>query len=243
MSKLRLDDLLAARGLARDADEARRLIMAGKALVDDRPVDKPGTLTPTTAKLRLRGSPKRFASRAGLKLEAALAHFAVDTTGRVALDLGASTGGFTDCLLQAGAKRVYAVDVGVNQLDYRLRADPRVISLERTHAKRLSRDLIPEPIELLSVDVSFTSLRYVLPPVMPLLAPGAYGLCLFKPQFEAPRTAVRPGGLVAEEDALEAKRLAADWLRDQAITVLGETTSAVKGREGNQEYFFWLRFP
>jgi len=241
VAKIRLDRLLTQRGLAADEDEARRLIMAGKVLIDDAPADKPGAKVAEDAAARLRGKTRKFASRAGEKLAAALDAFGVDPGGLIALDLGASTGGFTDCLLQRGARKVYAVDVGTNQLDYRLRSDSRVIGLERTHAKDLNRELVPDPIEFFTVDVSFTSLRYVLPPLAPLLAPTATGVCLFKPQFEAPREAVRPGGLVDSEAARNALTAFKAWLLETGADLWGETPSAVKGRTGNQEFMLWLR--
>ena len=198
MKKPRLDEELVRRELAADGAEAQRWIMAGLVLVEDRPVDKPGTLIKADSAIRIKRKPLAYVSRGGLKLEAALQAFAIEVTGRIALDLGASTGGFTHCLLRWGAGKVYAVDVGTNQLDYRLRTDPRVVCLERTHAKKLTRELIPEPVDILVADVSFTSLTYVLPYTFPLLSGQAQGICLFKPQFEVPKDRVAEGGLVTE---------------------------------------------
>ena len=240
MKKTRLDAELVRQELATTTDEAKRLIMAGKILVDDQRIEKPGTLIKPDSVLRIKGKKQRYASRAGEKLEGALQHFPVALEGLTTLDLGASTGGFTDCLLQYGAKKVYAVDVGTNQLIWKLRQDPRVISLEKTHARMLNVSLVPEPIDFLVVDVSFTSLTYVLPPVFPLLAPNAKAICLFKPQFEAPRHQVGEGGLVDENTAAEALEKLTIWLDIKNIKNMGMIKSSVKGREGNQEYLIYI---
>lgn len=239
--KCRLDEVLVERGMAGDLDEARRLIMAGQVLSDDQRLDKAGLLVRADLALRLKHRAGRFVSRAGDKLAGALEAFAIDPHGLVCLDLGASTGGFTDCLLQGGALRVYAVDVGTNQLVWQLRNDPRVVCLERTHARDLDRARVPEPIDLLVVDVSFTSLRYVLPPVLPLLRTGARMICLFKPQFEVPREQVQSGGLVAEADAETVLREMANWCQAQGLIELGKIKSPVKGLSGNQEYLLQLQ--
>jgi len=181
MKRIRLDEELVRRGLAEDVRAARGLVMAGTVLVDEVPVDKAGTRIADEAAIRLKTTREPFASRAGRKLAGALQTFRIEVEGKIALDLGASTGGFTDCLLQQGAKRVYAVDVGTNQLAWHLRRDARVISLEKTHARVLDRTLVPDAIDILVADVSFTSLRYVLPFAFPLLAENAPAICLFKP--------------------------------------------------------------
>jgi len=236
----RLDDALVRRQLCETRDEAHRLIMAGSVLVNDTPSTKAGTTIALNAQLRLRRKSATFVSRAGDKLEGALSAFAVDVAERTCLDLGASTGGFTDCLLRRGARKVYSVDVGTNQLVYQLRTDPRVVCLERTHANKLTPELVPEPIEILVVDVSFTSLRYVLPFAWPLLAKDAWAVCLFKPQFEVARHQVRPGGMVEEKAALAALENFKSWLVEQAVTLVDVMKSPVKGRDGNQEYLFKL---
>ena len=241
MKKQRIDQLLVDRDLAEDLDEARRWIMAGLVLVEDQRIDKPGTLIKTDSHLRIKRKAP-YASRGGFKLAGALDHFPVAVDNRIALDLGASTGGFTDCLLQRGAARVYAVDVGTNQLVWHLRTDPRVVVLEKTHAKALNRKLVPDPISLLVADVSFTSLTYVLPPVLPLLAPEAEGICLFKPQFELPRDQVGQGGIVADERGRQALDEMLVWLAEQGIETRDQIKSPVKGRDGNQEYLIWMRF-
>lgn len=243
LKKQRLDAALVACGLAPDLEKARRLIMAGEVVVNEGREDKPGTMIKADARLRLKDHKKGpFVSRAGGKLDAALSHWPIDPTDKICLDLGASTGGFTDCLLQKGAARVYAVDVGTNQLVWHLRNHPQVVCLEKTHARDLNVSLIPEPIALLVVDVSFTSLRYVLPSVFPLLVDGAEGVLLYKPQFEVGRHQVQPGGLVGEEDALAEMMIVTDWLTTQGLEIRDSKKSPVKGRDGNQEYLLWVAF-
>jgi 23S rRNA (cytidine1920-2'-O)/16S rRNA (cytidine1409-2'-O)-methyltransferase len=210
-------------------------------LVDDVPVDKPGTRVAADAALRLRGEQRRFASRAGEKLAGALADLGVDPSGRACLDVGASTGGFTDCLLQAGAASVVALDVGYGQLDVRLRGDARVRVLERTNARHLQPEAIPERIELVTVDVSFISARLVLPAVT-RVAPQAEVLVLVKPQFEVGRGKVGKGGVVRDE-ALRAEAVAsvAAGARELGYTEAGRAESRLLGPKGNQEIFLWLR--
>lgn len=243
VARERLDEALVRRGFCENKDEAARLIMAASVLVNDQPSTKAGTTIPMDANLRLRRKSGNFVSRAGDKLEGALNAFGVAVQGRICLDLGASTGGFTDCLLRRGAAKVYAVDVGTNQLVYQLRTHPDVVCLERTHANKLNPQLVPEAIELVVVDVSFTSLRYVLPYVLPLLAPEAEAICLFKPQFEVARHLVKPGGLVAESDAQAALDAFKHWLADQSMALAGCMKSTVKGKDGNQEYLLKLNIP
>ncbi len=243
MKKSRLDQELVKQGLAASTDEAKRWIMAGRVLVRDQRIEKPGTLIQPDAVIRIKKKSATYASRSGMKLEHALKHFSIEVAGQIALDLGASTGRFTDCLLRFGARKVYAVDVGTNQSAYRLRVDPRVVCLERTHAKHLSRGLVPEPITLLVVDVSFTSLTYVLPFTFPLLGENATAVCLFKPQFEVAREKVGMGGIVDEAVGEAASERMKNWFEAQAIPVLGCVKSPVKGRDGNQEYLFRLQLP
>lgn len=242
MKKLRADQLVVDHGLAKDAAEAKRLIMAGLILNREQRIEKPGSLLPADVSLRRKGQHKRFVSRGGEKLAGALETVAINVRDCVVLDLGASTGGFTDCLLQAYARRVFAVDVGTNQLVYSLRQDSRVVALERTHAKDLSADHITEPIDLVVADVSFTSLKLVLPPVFPFLKAEAQLLVLFKPQFELPREAVAAGGVVKDTAAVEAAlNDMRAWFDAAAFQVERVFKSNLKGREGNQEYFFWCR--
>ncbi len=240
VKQTRIDELLVTRGLADDKAHAVRLLMSGAVLANDAPIAKAGDKIPEDTHLRLRRKSHDYVGRGGLKLAAALDHWQIDPSGTIALDLGSSTGGFTDCMLRRGAQRVYAVDVGSNQLDFRLRRDPRVVVLEQTHAKNLSRDLVPDPISLLTADVSFTSLTYVLPFVFPLTAVGAKALLLFKPQFELPKERIGPGGIVTDQAAVESARIATKtWLENHGQAVLGQIKSPVKGREGNQEFWFY----
>ena len=237
----RFDERLVAEGLAESRTRAQALIRAGRALVDDTPVDKPGTRVARDARVRLRGGERRYASRGGEKLAGALADLGIAVAGRACLDVGASTGGFTDCLLQAGARRVVAVDVGYGQLDPRLRDDPRVTVLERTNARTLNADDLPEPVELVTVDVSFISVRLLLPRLAQV-APGAELLVLVKPQFEVGREQVGRGGVV-RDDALRAAAVAGVRERAEALgyAACGQAESRLAGPKGNREVFLWLR--
>jgi 23S rRNA (cytidine1920-2'-O)/16S rRNA (cytidine1409-2'-O)-methyltransferase len=237
----RLDERLVALGLAATRSQAESLIRAGRVLVDDTPVDKPGTRVRIAASVRLRGETPRFVSRGGEKLAGALADFKIDPTGKRCLDVGASTGGFTDCLLAAGASRVVAVDVGYGQLAPSLREDPRVIVLERRNARALQPGDVPAPIELVSIDVSFISVRLLLP-VLARLAPAADWLVLVKPQFEVGKGRVGKGGVVRDEglraQAVRDVREAAEAL---GLEVVGEAESRLAGPKGNREVFLHLR--
>jgi len=241
MGKLRIDRLLVERGLVSSRERAQRLVMEGDVLVGERPVTKPGTEVPDDAPIRVRGAKAPFVSRGGEKLAGALDAFATDVAGRTVLDVGASTGGFTDCLLQRGARRVLAVDVGYGQLAWRLREDARVFVLERTNVRSLVPEMLPETPELATVDVSFISLTLVLPPVAAVLAPEATVLALVKPQFEVGRRQVGKGGVVRDPAARSAAvvrvREAAERL---GFTVRGEAESVLPGPKGNREVFLWL---
>jgi 23S rRNA (cytidine1920-2'-O)/16S rRNA (cytidine1409-2'-O)-methyltransferase len=195
--KQRLDQLLVARELCESREKAQRAIMAGEVTVNERVVDKPGTKVPDDAVIVLK-APPRYVGRGGLKLEAALAAFAVDPTGRICLDIGASTGGFTDCLLQHGAAKVWAIDVGHSQLDWKIRSDPRVVVREKLNARHLTRMDIPDAIDVCVVDVSFISLTLILPPACELLSPSGVIITLIKPQFELRPEDVGKGGVVRE---------------------------------------------
>jgi 23S rRNA (cytidine1920-2'-O)/16S rRNA (cytidine1409-2'-O)-methyltransferase len=235
MSTVRLDQLLFDQGLFASREQALRAVMAGMVEVDGRRVDKPGTAVPRAAQLTV-ASRRAFVSRAGGKLEQALQDFGIDPSDRVCIDVGASTGGFTDCLLRRGARRVYAVDVGYGQLDAGLRADPRVVAMERVNARHLKPGDLPEPCSLAVVDVSFISLLKIVPALLPLLAPGADLLTLVKPQFEAPREQVGKGGIVRDagvREAVIAQRTAE--IAALGCRLLGVVDSAVRGMEGNQE--------
>jgi 23S rRNA (cytidine1920-2'-O)/16S rRNA (cytidine1409-2'-O)-methyltransferase len=237
--KERLDRLLHQRQLVSSREVGRRLIMAGEVTVDGQVVDKPGTQVPVDAQLEI-ATPPPYVSRGGLKLEAALAAFPVDVKGLVAADVGASTGGFTDCLLQHGASRVYAIDVGYGQLDWELRQDERVVVLERTNARYL--ESLPEGVDLVVVDVSFISLKLILPQARSWLRPGGEIIALIKPQFEAGRRQVGKGGVVRDpavhravlEDVLT-------WSAAQGLGPRGLIRSPIKGPSGNIEFLVWLR--
>lgn len=242
--RVRADVAVVAQGLAPSREKARALILAGEVLVGDRPIEKAGELVGADAALRLRSEPMPFVSRGGLKLQHALAAFGVDPRGVVAVDIGASTGGFTDCLLQAGAARVYCVDVGHGQLAWKIASDARVTVLDRTNIRHLSPDRLPERCGLAVIDVSFISLRLVLPAVPPLLAPGAPVIALVKPQFEVGRERVGKGGIVRDETArLAALERVAQAARDAGFSVVGHTPSPITGRDGNVEFLLFLRAP
>lgn len=233
-----MDVLLVERGLAESREKAKRLIMAGEVLVGDRVVDKPGTRVAEDAEIRLRAT-LPYVSRGGLKLEAALDRFGVAVAGKVAADVGASTGGFTDCLLQRGAARVYAIDVGYGQLAWKLRNDPRVVVLERTNIRYL--ESLPEPVDLATVDVSFISLELVLPVVVRLLKPEGEIIALIKPQFEAGREHVGKGGVVRDPEVHRSvlERITA-WALEHGLAVRGLMRSPLKGPAGNVEFLAYL---
>ena len=240
--KTRLDRLLVDRGLAPTREKAQAMILAGLVTVGGRPVDKAGEAVDTDAEIEVAGPPHPYVSRGGLKLAAALDHFALDPRGRICLDVGASTGGFTDCLLQRGATRVYAVDVGYGQLDAKLRNDPRVVVREKVNARALSEVDVPEAAELAAIDVSFISLRLVLPAVVRRLAPGAALVALVKPQFEAGRGEVPRGGVVKSETT---RRRVVEEIeaagRDLGLEVLGSIPSPIRGARGNEEFLLGFR--
>jgi 23S rRNA (cytidine1920-2'-O)/16S rRNA (cytidine1409-2'-O)-methyltransferase len=230
-----------ALGLAQSRSQAQGLIRAGRVLVDDRPVDKPGTRVTETAEIRVRGGGRRFVSRGGDKLAGALEDLRFDPAGSRVLDVGASTGGFTDCLLQAGAAHVTAVDVGYGQLDLRLREDPRVHVLERTNARHLAADALPGPVDLVVVDVSFISSTLVLPRIVER-CPEAQILVMVKPQFELGRERVGKGGVVREDAdrALAVERVAEAGAL-LGLREVGRAESRLPGPKGNREVFLWLR--
>lgn len=241
--KQRADLLLVALGLAESRARAQALILAGKVFSDTKRVEKAGDLLADGAPLEVRGQDHPWVSRGGLKLAHALAHFGLNPEGRVCLDLGASTGGFTDVLLQHGAARVYAVDVGHGQLAWKLRQDPRVVVLEKTNARYLDATAIPEAIGALVCDASFIGLRTILPAPLALCAPGAFAVALIKPQFEAGPGQVGKGGVVRDA-ALHRSICAmiADWWAAlPGWQVLGITESPITGPEGNKEFLIAAR--
>ena len=238
MARKRLDQLLVERGLAESRTRAQALIMAGQVLVADRPAGKAGQPVPEEATITLKGRDHPWVSRGGLKLAHALAHFGLDMTGRVAMDVGSSTGGFTDVLLANGAARVYAVDSGTNQLAWKLRQDERVIVHEQTSARILTDAHVPEPIDVIVCDASFIGLAKVLERPLSFAAPDALLVALIKPQFEAGRGEIGKGGVV-RDPAVHARvcREVSEWLAAQpGWRVLGLTTSPITGPEGNVEF-------
>ena len=241
-AKLRLDELVHARGLAETRSKAQALILAGRVLVNDAPIDKPGTRVSEDAAVRVRGDERRFVSRGGEKLAGALADLGVAVTSKRCLDVGASTGGFTDCLLQHGAAHVIALDVGYGQLDLRIRGDARVTVIERVNARELSAEHVPAdpPVELVVVDVSFISATLVLPRIA-AVAPSAGVLVMVKPQFEVGRGRVGKGGVVRDDadraGAVARVREAAEAL---GYAARGEAESRLPGPAGNREVFLWL---
>ena len=241
--KQRADLLLVALGLAESRARAQALILAGKVFSDTKRVEKAGDLLADGAPLEVRGQDHPWVSRGGLKLAHAITHFGLNPEGRVCLDLGASTGGFTDVLLQHGAAKVYAVDVGHGQLAWKLRQDPRVVVLEKTNARYLDAGAIPEPIGALVCDASFIGLRTILPASLALCAPGAFTVALIKPQFEAGPRQVGKGGVV-RDPALHRSICAmiADWWAAlPSWQVIGVTESPITGPEGNKEFLIAAR--
>ncbi|MDY6087822.1 MAG: TlyA family RNA methyltransferase [Succiniclasticum sp.] len=240
-AKLRLDAYLTEQGLFETRSRAQAAIMAGQVLVDEVKIDKPGTSVKEGAKIRILGDQLRYVSRGGLKLAKALQKFPVSVTGKVMADIGASTGGFTDCALQNGAVRVYAIDVGYGQLDWKLRNDPRVINMERTNARLLEADSLPEPIEAVSIDVAFISLEKILPAVRKLLAADAFVIALVKPQFEAGKENVGKKGVVRDPAVhKEVLRRIIAFAEQEGFGIGGLDYSPVKGPEGNIEYLLYL---
>lgn len=242
MKKERLDVLLVQRGLSTSRERAKADIMSGLVYVAGQRVDKAGTTVPEDAEIELRGSSLAFVSRGGLKLEKALDTFGVSPDGKICVDCGASTGGFTDCMLKRGAEKVYAIDVGYGQLAWSLRSDERVVVMERTNIRYVTHEQVPDEINLAVIDVSFISLRIVLPAVKALLAPDGEIVCLIKPQFEAGKEKVGKKGVV--RDITVHKEVLRDFVANAealGFGVKGITFSPIKGPEGNIEYLGWLQ--
>ena len=235
--KARADQLLVARGLAESRSKAQALIMAGAVFSGERKLAKAGEMLAEDAPLEVRRKDHPWVSRGGIKLDHGLEHFGFDVSGAVALDVGSSTGGFTDVLLSRGAAKVYAVDVGTNQLAWKLRQDPRVVVHEQTNARALDRTIIPEPVDIIVCDASFIGLAKVLEAPLKLARPGAKLVALIKPQFEAGREDVGKGGVVRDPEVHERVCAAAKaWVELQGWTVLGITQSPITGPEGNVEF-------
>ena len=241
MGKQRLDVLLVEQGLVESRQKAQALIMAGQVYVKGQKVDKAGSPTDPTSPIEVRGEGLKYVSRGGLKLEKAMATWPISLEGATCADIGASTGGFTDCMLQNGASQVYAVDVGYGQLAWKLRSDDRVTVLERTNARYLTTEQIPQPLDFFSVDVSFISLNLILPPLRPLMKAGGQGVCLVKPQFEAGKDKVGKKGVVRDKAVhLEVLERFLDHAKAAGFSVRGLTFSPIRGPEGNIEYLGWL---
>jgi len=239
--RLRLDQLLVGRGLFPSREQARRAILAGEISVATRIADKPSELFDEQTEIEVKPA-RKYVGRGALKLESALERFDIDVHRKTALDIGASTGGFTDCLLQRGAERIYAVDVGYGQLDWKLRTDPRVIVLEKTNARFLTRDQVQELVDICVIDVSFISLTLILPNALALLKPDGVILALIKPQFELQRQDVGKGGIV--RDPLlhqKAQDKIVAFVEDLGHVVAGIAPAAIKGADGNQEFFACIR--
>ena len=234
--------MLVAKGLAQSRQRSQAMIMAGKVLVNDRPVDKPGFHVSPDDTVELKGTDIPYVSRGGLKLEAALHKLQLDVTGSICIDVGASTGGFTDCLLQHGAERVYAVDVGYGQLAWKLRQDPRVIVIERTNVRHMAADTIPDPVDLVTIDVSFISLKIVVPVIVKFLKPDASILALIKPQFEVGKNQVGKGGVVREPKLhQQVIKDLSDFLGTIKLTPQSVYPSPLLGPKGNREFFIFLK--
>ena len=239
--KKRLDVLLVEQGYADTRSKAQAIIMSGQVYVNGQKADKPGTSYEETVVLEVRGATCPYVSRGGLKLEKALRDFGVDPTGYVCSDSGASTGGFTDCLLQQGASKVFAIDVGYGQLDWKIRSDPRVVVMERTNIRYVTQEQLGEALDLSVVDVSFISLKIVLPVIKTLLKETGQVLCLIKPQFEAGKEKVGKKGVVREpETHIEVLDAFVSMVRENGFSILGLTYSPVKGPEGNIEFLAHL---
>ena len=241
-TKQRLDLALVETGLVRTRQRAQALIMAGKVLVNDIPIDKPGVQVLSQDVIRLKGEDIPYVGRGGLKLEAALQHFETAVENLVCMDVGASTGGFTDCLLQQGAKRVYAVDVGYGQLAWKLRQDPRVVVIERTNIRHMARDIVPEPIDIVTIDVSFISLRIVVPAVLKFMKAGSSILSLIKPQFEVGKGHVGKGGLV-KDSSLHDQVISdlSGYFSQLNLAVESIIPSPIRGARGNREFLVCLK--
>jgi len=240
--RTRLDQLMVSRGLARSRERARALLMSGVVRLDGEPAGKPGTMVSSESTLSLIEPDHPYVGRGGVKLQGALDRLAIAADDRVVLDIGASTGGFTDCLLRRGARRIYALDVGVGQLDWSLRNDPRVIPLEGRNARYLQGADLPEPVDLVVVDVSFISLRLIVPVLPGLLAESGEVLLLVKPQFEVGRREVGRGGIVRDPGKHRAVlQTVAGAAGEAGFRVAGGCAAPIRGAEGNQEYFLHLR--
>lgn len=240
--KKRLDILVYEKGFTDSREKAKAVIMAGQVYVDNQKADKCGQSYDENCKIEVRGAALKYVSRGGLKLEKAINNFDFDLNGKITMDIGASTGGFTDCMLQNGAKKVYSIDVGYGQLAWKLRNDERVVNLERTNMRKVTREQVPDEIDFFSVDVSFISLRLILPVARQLMAQNAQAVCLIKPQFEAGREKVGKKGVVRDPSVhIEVVRDIYNFCLENGFDVLNLDYSPIKGPEGNIEYLIHLR--
>lgn len=239
--KERLDVLLVQRNLAPGRDQAKAYIMAGSVYVDGMKEDKAGTKIPVTAQIEVRAASMKYVSRGGYKLEKAMEVFPITLEGKICLDIGASTGGFTDCMLQNGAAKVYSIDVGYGQLDWKLRNDERVVCLEKTNVRYVTKEQVPEEADFASIDVSFISLTKVLPAVVGVMQPAGQLVCLIKPQFEAGREKVGKNGVVKDIQVhKDVIAMIADYALANGLGILGLDFSPIKGPKGNIEYLIYL---
>ena len=240
--KERLDLLLVNRGLAPSREKAKTMIMEGNVFVENEREDKAGSMFDTEAKIEIKGNTLKYVSRGGLKLEKAMTHFDIELNDKVCMDIGASTGGFTDCMLQNGAKKVYSVDVGYGQFAWKLRQDPRVVCMEKTNIRYVTPEEIPDRIQFVSIDVSFISLTKVLGPVKALMEPDGEVVCLIKPQFEAGREKVGKKGVVREKSThREVIQKIMDYAMSIGFDLCALDFSPIKGPEGNIEYLLHLK--
>mgnify|MGYP000590366913 FL=1 len=241
VEKERLDVLLVQQGLANSRELAKAYIMAGNVYVDGQKEDKAGTKVAVTAKLEVKGNQMKYVSRGGYKLEKAMDVFGIRLNGKICLDIGASTGGFTDCMLQNGASKVYAIDVGYGQFAWKLRNDERVVCLEKTNVRYVTHEQVPDEGDFASIDVSFISLTKVLPAVLGVLGEKGQLVCLIKPQFEAGREKVGKKGVVRDSSVhREVIEMIVEYARTQSLGILGLDFSPIKGPEGNIEYLIYL---
>jgi len=240
IEKVRVDRLLVDRGLVESRERGQALILAGQVLVNGQKQDKAGALVPEDAELRILGEVLPYVSRGGLKLAAALKEFGLSADGKVALDVGASTGGFTDCLLQHGAKKIYAVDVGYGQMAWKIRQDPRVVTIERVNIRAIEPALVPELVDIAVIDVSFISLEKVIPSILQFMGSGAELVALIKPQFEVGREQVGKGGIVRDEAARTAAVIRiTEFIGSCSFAVKGVIPSPITGQDGNVEFLIY----
>lgn len=240
--KKRLDVLLFEKGFAESREKAKAIIMAGQVYVDNQKADKCGTSYEENCNLEVRGGTPKYVSRGGLKLEKAMNSFDITLNDMITMDIGASTGGFTDCMLQNGAKKVYSIDVGYGQLAWKLRTDERVVNLERTNMRKVTKEQVPDEIDFFSIDVSFISLKLLLPVARELLSDNARAVCLIKPQFEAGRENVGKKGVVRDKNVhISVVKDIYNFCLDNGYSVLGLDFSPIKGPEGNIEYLIYLQ--